>query len=163
MSGEVFQAAVVTVSDSAAAGEREDLSGPLAAKILGEAGFNVAEQKIVPDEFSAIIEVLCDLSDRRDLALVITTGGTGFGPRDMTPEATAAVIERQADNLSEFMRFKSYHIGPKAALSRGVAGIRGETLILNLPGSPAGVEESLKAIVPILGHALTILKGGQPH
>ncbi len=163
MSGDGFRAVVVTVSDSAAEGEREDVSGPLAREILQGAGIVIAGMKTVPDELQTIKTALCDFCDHGELDLVVTTGGTGFGPRDNTPEATTSIIERQAQNLAEFMRVKSYHLGPWAALSRGVAGIRGSTLIINLPGSPRGVEESLKALLPILDHALTLLKGGQPH
>jgi len=159
----VFKAAVVTVSDSAAAGEREDLSGPKVKEILTEVGIGVNDVVIIPDELRLIKETITRLCDEEDIDLVVTTGGTGFGPRDVTPEATLSVIERQANSLVELMRSKSYGHGPEAALSRGIAGIRGSTLILNLPGSPSGAGENLDALLPILRHALQLVKGGQPH
>lgn len=160
----VFKAVVVTVSDSAAAGEREDLSGPKVKEILTEVGIGVDDVIIIPDELRQIRETIARLCDEEDdIDLVVTTGGTGFGPRDVTPEATLSIIERQANSLVELMRSKSYGHGPEAALSRGIAGIRGSTLILNLPGSPSGAAENLDALLPILRHALQLVKGGQPH
>lgn len=158
-----YKAAVVTVSDTTAAGEREDASGPAAVEILEGADIEVAAREAVADEQEEIEEVLLRLCERDDIDLIITTGGTGFGPRDVTPEATSAVIDRQAHNLAEYMRVTSIGSNPKAALSRGVAGIRGKTLIVNLPGSPAAVEENLKSLIKVLDHALLLLAGGAPH
>jgi molybdopterin adenylyltransferase len=158
-----FSAAVVTVSDSAVGGEREDVSGPTAARLLEQTGFQVAAGCIVGDDLDAVRDLLIDLADRNGFDLIITTGGTGFGPRDVTPEATAAAVFRRADSLVEFMRFEACRVKPRAALSRGIAGIRGRTLIVNLPGSPAAVEESLNSLFKILHHALELLAGNRPH
>jgi molybdopterin adenylyltransferase len=158
-----YRAAVVTISDSAANGDREDLSGPAVQELLQRAGIEVVESSIVPDELQEIKRILVHLSDDLGLDIVLTTGGTGFGPRDVTPEATLAVTERHADNLSEMMRVRALSHTPEAALSRGVAGIRGKTLIVNLPGSPLGAEQNLESLLPILPHALQLLNGGKPH
>ena len=158
-----FSAAVVTVSDSAAAGKREDLSGPAVCRLLEEAGFDIRTRLVVPDDLDVIEKNLLEMCTGGAIDLVITTGGTGFGPRDVTPEATRRVIERQADNLVEFARASGCDNNPKAALSRGTAGIRGATLFVNLPGSPMAVKESLAALLTILPHALDLMTGGRPH
>lgn len=164
MSGEKrFRAAVVTVSDSAATGRREDLSGPALVELLTNAGLEVAELLVVPDDLTQIKAILLRLSGEKRFDFVVTTGGTGFGPRDITPEATLAVIERHANNLTEMMRIKALSEKPEAALSRGVAGIRGRTLIVNLPGSPEGASHSLETLLPILPHALGLLNGEKLH
>lgn len=152
-------AAVVTVSDGVAAGTRADESGDVAEDMLRDSGFEVAHREVVPDERPEIEAILRELADAGGVGLVATTGGTGFGPRDVTPEATTAVVDRPAPGLAELMRRAGLERTPMAALSRAVAGSRGRTLILNLPGSPRGVRESLDAVIPVLGHAIELLGG----
>jgi molybdenum cofactor synthesis domain-containing protein len=151
------QALVLTISDSAAAGRRVDLSGPEAAKILQEAGFEVAPVEILPDERGRIESRLVE-AGRQAFQIVVTSGGTGLSPRDVTPEATLAVIDREVPGMAELMRWESFKITPRAALSRAAAGIRGTTLIINLPGSVKGVRECLAALRPVLTHAMDVLK-----
>lgn len=154
-----IRAAVVTVSDRGYAGIREDVSGPLLARILRQMGFEVLSETIVPDERDAIEAVLLELSHLPGLDLVVTTGGTGPAPRDVTPEATAAVIEREMPGLAEALRLEGYRKTPMAVISRGVAGIRGQTLIVNLPGSPRAVREGMDTLAPILPHTIRMLRG----
>jgi len=149
------RAAVLTVSDGVSAGTREDLSGDLLAQRLAGAGFELAERRTVPDEVGAIEEALRDLA--RAAELVLTTGGTGFAPRDVTPEATEGVIERPTPGLDEHMRAVSTAISPHGMLSRGRSGIRGSALIVNLPGSPKACGELFDAIAPALDHGLRLL------
>ena len=155
--GTLGRALVLTISDTASVGNREDLSGPEAKRILAEAGFEVAPVEILPDDREQIEQRLRKASEE-NFRLVITSGGTGFSPRDVTPEATLAVIEREAPGIAELMRLESLKITPKAALSRAVSGIRQSTLIINLPGSVKGVRECLTAVRPILSHAVEVLK-----
>jgi len=156
---EPIQAGVVTVSDKGYAGEREDASGPLLADLLRQMGAQVVRQAIVPDEREQIERVLVELADEAHLDLVLTTGGTGPAPRDVTPEATRAVMEREMPGLAEVLRFAGYSRTPLAVISRGVAGIRGGTLIVNLPGSPRAVREGMETLSPILPHAIKMLRG----
>ena len=154
-----IRAAVVTVSDKGYAGEREDTSGPLLAGLLRELGVEVVAQTVVPDEPAQIREALSHLADDLELDLVMTTGGTGFTPRDRTPEATRAVIERETPGLAEALRMEGYRRTPLAVLSRGIAGLRGKTIIINLPGSPKAVREGMEVLAPILPHAVKMARG----
>lgn len=154
-----FTAAVITVSDRSAAGIREDLSGPAAADMLTQAGYQVLETIIVPDEQDRISRELKRLADQRQISLVVTSGGTGFSLRDRTPEATLEVADRVAPGIAEAIRAKSLAITDRAMLSRGVSVIRNQTLIVNLPGSPKAVKESLGFILGALEHGLGILRG----
>lgn len=155
----MFTARVITVSDKGFRGERVDTAGPLAAQMLKDAGFDVEGLEIVPDERAQIESALIRCADEYGTALVITTGGTGFSPRDVTPEATAAVCERMAPGISEAMRAACMAVTPRAMLSRGVSGIRGRTLMVNLPGSPKAVRENLEPVLPALEHGLHMLLG----
>ncbi len=153
-----YKAAVVTVSDTRTM--EDDLSGKKACDILADAGFEVVSYSIVRDEKEDIRSCLCDLSDTAGVDIVLTSGGTGFGPRDVTPEATMSAIDRTVPGFAELMRAEGSKQTKKAYLSRAVSGIRGKTLIINLPGSPGGVKESLAAVVDLFEHALLMVKGG---
>ena len=150
---------ILTISDRSAAGEREDLSGPALVKAVEQAGWSVSRKAVVPDEFQEITNTLISWCDQGDCSVILTSGGTGFSPRDITPEATAAVIDRDAPGLAEAMRSGSLKITPHAMLSRAAAGIRGKTLIINLPGSPKGALENFRVVAPVLGHAVQLLEG----
>ncbi|WP_299075677.1 MogA/MoaB family molybdenum cofactor biosynthesis protein [uncultured Fretibacterium sp.] len=156
----MFTAAVVTVSDRGACGERADGSGPRIEALLKERGYDVVHREIVPDEAGEIERALVRLADERDVALVLTTGGTGFSPRDVTPEATERACTRMVPGIPEAMRAASLRVTPRGMLSRGAAGIRGGTLIVNLPGSPKAAIENLEAVLPALEHGLEMLRGG---
>ncbi len=154
-----IRAAAITVSDKGYAGLREDRSGPLLASLLAEMGLEVVFTTIVPDEGEQIATILRDLADQHQVELIITTGGTGAAPRDVTPEATRQVIEREMPGLAELLRSEGYKATPLAVLSRGVAGIRKQTLIINLAGSPKAVQEGMTILRPVLPHALEMLLG----
>lgn len=157
----MFTAAVLTVSDRSFRGERPDGAGPAAAEILAKAGYQVMVTAIVPDEREEIQAALIRLADEQDIALIVTSGGTGFAPRDVTPEATIAVCRRLAPGIPEAMRAASMAVTPRGMLSRAAAGIRGRSLIINLPGSPRAVRENLEPVLPALEHGLQMLRGGQ--
>jgi molybdenum cofactor synthesis domain-containing protein len=157
----LLTAAVVTVSDSCSRGEREDLSGPAVAQLLEKLHFAVVAREIVPDESTTIQKKLIGLAQQ--VSLIVTTGGTGIAPRDVTPEATTAVCDRLVEGVAERMRCEGVKKTPFAALGRGVCGVRGETMILNLPGSPAGAVESLEAVADLIPHALELLSGKTAH
>ena len=152
-----YTAAVITVSDKGARGERLDTSGPAVKAMLEEAGFEVVYTNIIPDDMEQIKAELIRCADDRQIALVLTTGGTGFSQRDITPEATLAVIEREARGIPEAMRYYSLQITPRGCLSRSAAGIRGNTLIVNLPGSEKAAKENLAAVIDPIGHGMDML------
>lgn len=155
----MYRAGIVTLSDKGAAGEREDVSGAVIKEILEKAGYEVVSYRLLADEGEDLKEELMRLSDEVECDLVLTTGGTGFSPRDVTPEATLAVADRNAPGIAEAIRAYSMTVTKRAMLSRGASVIRGSTLIINLPGSPKAVRESLEYILDTLSHGLEILSG----
>lgn len=155
----MYKVGIISASDKASRGEREDISAGVIREEIAKIGGEVLEYVIIPDEMRLIKEKLIEFTDLKRLDLVFTTGGTGFGPRDVTPEATLAAVDRLVPGIPELMRSESYKITPRAVLSRATAGIRKQTLIINLPGSPKAVRENLGWILPALPHGLDILKG----
>jgi molybdopterin adenylyltransferase len=159
----MIKVAIVTVSDSAADGTREDVSGPKLRERVDALGWVVSSYRIVPDELDEIANILRRLADSEAAALILTTGGTGVALRDVTPEATRTVIEREIPGISEVMRAEGRKITPFAALARGLAGVRGQALIVNLPGSPKGAVESLNSIAKLIPHVVDLLEGRTAH
>lgn len=157
----MLTAKVITVSDRSFRGEREDASGPAVKALLEQVGYAVGAVEVIPDERPEIEAALIRAADEEETALIVTTGGTGFAPRDVTPEATIAVCEKLAPGIPEAMRAASMNITPKACLSRAAAGIRGTSLIVNLPGSPKGAYENLQAVLEPVEHGIYILRGGK--
>ncbi|RMG00025.1 MAG: MogA/MoaB family molybdenum cofactor biosynthesis protein [Acidobacteria bacterium] len=157
----LIKAVVITISDSRT--ESDDLSGTTLVNLLTSAGVQVLEKMIVPDDTDTISRVLIEISERDNVNLIMTTGGTGISPRDNTPEATMSVIEKEIPGISEAMRLVTMQKNPRAILSRGVSGIRNNTLIINLPGSPKAVQECFEIISPILNHAIELIEGKKAH
>ena len=155
-----IKVAVLTISDSCTEGSREDVSGQTIIDMLPEDAFEICEKKIVADDHEKIVNVLKSFSDEQAVDVVLTTGGTGLGPRDVTPEATASVCERMAPGFSEILRVECFKKTTKAILSRGVAGVRKNSLIVNLPGSPKAVRECLEIILDVIPHAVKMMRGG---
>ena len=154
-----MRVAIITSSDSGYAGEREDKSGPVIAEMVTAAGYTVVSQEILPDDYEMLTKRMAEICDSHGAELILTTGGTGFSVRDIMPEATAAICERMVPGIPEAMRAYSMQFTPRAMLSRAASGIRKRTLIVNMPGSPKAVRESLEFILPSLGHGLEILTG----
>ncbi len=149
---------ILTSSDRSSRGERPDLSGPALAELVTAQGWTVSHTAIVPDDLDALRETLSTWADSGEMDIILTTGGTGFAPRDVTPEATSLVLDRQAPGLAEAMRQESRKVTPYAMLSRAVTGMRGKVLIINLPGSPKAAVENLQVVLPVLAHAVELLK-----
>jgi len=158
-----IRAVVITVSDACARGEREDSSGAALVELLEEANATIVDRQIVSDDLDPLVQLLVDSAERSDVNLILTTGGTGLGPRDNTPEATRQVIEREAQGISEAMRVETLKQTPLAMISRGVSGVCSGTLIINLPGSPKAVKESFAIIKPVLPHAIDLIAGNTAH
>ncbi len=158
-----IHAVVITASDACARGEREDKSGQLLVELLTGAGARIVAQELLTDDLEPLSNKLREYADRPDVNLIVTTGGTGFGPRDNTPEATQRILERNAPGLAEAMRMQTLQNTPMAMISRGVSGTRSGALIVNLPGSPKGVRESFEVIRPVLGHVIDLLAGETRH
>src|ERR1043166_867410 len=159
----MIRAVVITASDACARGEREDTSGATLVQLLTDLGAEIVATQILSDDLDPLAQSLIDFADRDDVNLLITTGGTGLGPRDNTPEATQRVIEREVPGIAEAIRAESLKITPMAMISRGVCGVRSGTLIVNLPGSPKAVRESFGVIAPVLSHAIDLLEGWTAH
>jgi len=155
----MFNAGIITVSDKGSQGKREDLSGPVIAEMLAGAAIQIKQTLIIPDEVDQIRQAIIKFADVEKLDLILTTGGTGVSPRDLTPDATLKVLDKEIPGMAEAMRIASMKITPHAMISRAVAGIRGRSLIINLPGSPKGAKENLSVVLPALQHAIEKIKG----
>lgn len=155
----MFSAGILTISDKGSRGEREDLSGPEIGRLLASLPARVEAYEVIPDEEEIITRKLVEYADRKGLDLILTTGGTGLSPRDVTPEATRKALDKEVPGISEAMRAEGIKITPTAMLSRAAAGIRGRSLIINLPGSPRAVRENLRVVLPVLKHALEKAQG----
>jgi len=158
-----IRSVVITVSDACARGERDDASGAALVELLEGIGATVVERKVMSDDLDPLSEALRQFAARSDVNLILTTGGTGLGPRDNTPEATQRIIEREAPGISEAMRVETLKQTPMAMISRGVSGVCSSTLVINLPGSPKAVRESFAVIQPVLSHAVDLLAGKTEH
>jgi molybdopterin adenylyltransferase len=158
-----IRAVVVTASDACSRGEREDTSGAVLEKLLTDLGATIMDRMVVSDDLEPLTQTLREYAARPDVNLIVTTGGTGLGPRDNTPEATQSIVEREVPGMAEAMRAESLKVTPMAMISRGVCGVRSGTLIINLPGSPKAVKETFAVIVPVLSHALDLLAGRTSH
>lgn len=159
MAQRLLTAAVLTVSDRVAAGLTEDGSGPVLAELLGNAGWSVTAREVTPDDIDAIAAALVRLCDPDRASVVLTTGGTGLAPRDVTPDATRRVADREVEGIAEALRAASLRQTPHAMLSRAIAAVRGKTLIVNLPGNPRGVHQTFQMLIPVLSHAVELLSG----
>jgi len=157
------RAAILTISDLGSQGKREDLSGVAIRRMLGEDGYDVIATAVVADEESLISQILQEWADVQAMDLILTTGGTGLSKRDVTPEATKNVLDWQVPGIAEAMRWATFQYTDRSILSRAVSGVRGHCLIVNLPGSPKGVEQCLQAVLPSIGHAIAVLSGNQGH
>ncbi|MEN6507898.1 MAG: MogA/MoaB family molybdenum cofactor biosynthesis protein [Smithella sp.] len=155
----MFNAVVITVSDKGSQGKRQDLSGPAIAEMLAEAAVEVKHTLIIPDEVDQIQKAIIQFADVEKMDLILTTGGTGVSPRDLTPDATLKVLDKEIPGMAEAMRIASMKITPHAMISRAIAGIRGHSLIINLPGSPKGATENLAVVLPAIPHAIEKIKG----
>jgi len=157
------RAVVITASDACSRGEREDTSGAALVQLLTDAGAEIVKSRILSDDLDELVQALKACAEREDVNLIVTTGGTGLGPRDNTPEATRQVIEREAPGIAEAIRAESLKATPMAMISRGVCGVRAGTLIINLPGSPKAVREGFAVVAPVLSHAIDLLEGRTAH
>ncbi|HNV57918.1 MAG TPA: MogA/MoaB family molybdenum cofactor biosynthesis protein [Smithellaceae bacterium] len=157
----MFSAGIITVSDKGSQGKREDKSGPVIAELLAGAAVSIKRTMIIPDEIDQIAQAIVQLADVERLDLILTTGGTGVSPRDLTPDATLKVLDREIPGMAEAMRASSMKVTPHAMISRAVAGIRGRSLIINLPGSPRGAKENLSVVMPALAHTMEKIQGDE--
>ncbi len=156
---EVIRVGIIVLSDKAFRGDREDMSGPLLRELVLRRGWKAEKLEVIPDQAEKLIDLLIDYSDRLGLDLIVTSGGTGPAPRDITPEATGRVLEKDLPGIAEILRVKGYEAKPTAVLSRGRSGVRGKTLIVNFPGSPASVAEGWEIVADALAHALELIRG----